>query len=162
MRSEASGATYNILFVCTGNTCRSPMAEALARAELQRRDWHHVAVGSAGVAASDGEPASSAAQTVLLRHGLDGSTHRSRRISRELVEWADLILGMSRSHLGPIARLGGAEKMALLPAFADDAESSAGVVDPFGGDEDEYEATFRQLDALVRHSLDRLTPILSP
>ena len=160
--NDAGGSTYNILFVCTGNTCRSPMAEALARAELERRDWTHVAVGSAGVAAAEGHPASQQALNVLGRHGLDLSNHRSRPLDEDLVRWADLVLAMSRSHLGPIARLGGAEKMALLDRFAHEDDRRAGVPDPFGGDETEYEITFQQLETLVRHSLDRLTPILSP
>jgi protein arginine phosphatase len=156
------GATYNILFVCTGNTCRSPMAESLARAELARRDWNHVDVGSAGVAALDGQPASEHALAVLESHGMDASKHRSRSLTPELVAWGDLILAMSRSHLGPIARMGGAEKMALLAHFAHEDERSGGVADPYGGDETDYEITFQQLEQLVRNSMDRLTPILSP
>jgi protein-tyrosine-phosphatase len=161
-KSNGAGATYNILFVCTGNTCRSPMAEALAQSELARRDWHHVAVGSAGVAAEDGQPASDHALAVLARHGMDASEHRSRLLTPELVGWADLILAMSRSHLPSIARMGGAERMALLPYFAHEDERRGGVADPFGGDETEYEITFQQLEQLVHDSLDRLTPILSP
>jgi protein-tyrosine-phosphatase len=160
--SNGPGATYNILFVCTGNTCRSPMAEALARSELARRDWHHVDIGSAGVAAFDGQPASEHAISVLERHGMEARSHRSRSLSPELVSWADLILAMSRSHLPAIARMGGAEKMALLAYFANEDERRGGVADPFGGDETEYEITFQQLEQLVRDSLDRLTPILSP
>jgi protein-tyrosine-phosphatase len=156
------GATYNILFVCTGNTCRSPMAEALARAELARRDWHHVDVGSAGVAALDGQPASEHTIAVLRNHAMNAEHHRSRSLTPDLVAWADLILAMSRSHLGPIARMGGAEKMALLAHFAHEDERRGGVADPYGGDETEYEITFQQLEQLIHDSLDRLTPILSP
>jgi len=138
------------------------MAEALARAELEQREWKHVDIASAGVAALDGQPASEHAVAVLERHGMGASGHRSRSLNEDLVSWADLILAMSRSHLGPIGRMGGAEKMALLSYFAHEDERRGGVADPFGGDENDYEATFQQLEQLVRQSLDRLTPILSP
>lgn len=57
--------TFNLLFVCTGNTCRSPMAAALTRAELARRGWTHVTVQSAGTGAVAGHPASEHAVTIL-------------------------------------------------------------------------------------------------
>src|SRR5690349_11718390 len=111
--SETLPTTFNVLFVCTGNTCRSPMAEALAREELERRGWHHVRLASAGTAADFGQPASGNAVSVLARKGIDLDRHSSQPLTRALVEWADLILAMSPSHLGPVARSGGMEKMAL-------------------------------------------------
>ncbi len=156
-------ATFNVLFVCTGNTCRSPMAELLAGDEIERRRWSHVRVSSAGVAAEPGLAASEHARSVTRRLGLDLSPHRSRPLEPSLVEWADLVLAMSPSHLGPIASLGGEHKMALLGEFASGAEGGGRpVLDPYGGDEPEYEATLHELQLLVRRSLDRLAPILHP
>lgn len=155
--------TYNILFVCTGNTCRSPMAEALAADELARRGWQHVAVGSAGVAADVDAPATPQAIQVAKRRGLELRDHRSRSISPALVQWADLILAMSPTQLGPIARLGGDHKVALLGDFALGEEGGgAPVPDPFGGSVRIYEETLNELATLVSESLDRLTPILHP
>src|SRR4051794_7273086 len=91
--------TFNLLFVCTGNTCRSPMAEAIARAELERRGWSNVRVASAGLAAAAGEPATREAVVVAARRGLDLGGHRARQLSAEIIGWADLVLGMSSSHL---------------------------------------------------------------
>ena len=85
----------------------------------------------------------------------------------ELIEWADLILVMSSGHLLRLAGLGGAGKAALLDAFArgddeGDGEAGSGVPDPFGGDDEAYEETYRTLEDLVGKALRRLEPILAP
>jgi len=155
--------TFNLVFVCTGNTCRSPLAEALARRELERREWQHVEVVSAGLAAEEGYPASVNALAVAERHGLDLSGHRSRPLTPELVDWADLVLAMSPSHVRALARGGVGEKVSLLGDFAAGADGEgAPVHDPFGGDEAAYEETLRELEPLVSAVFDRLAPILHP
>ncbi|MDR6225502.1 low molecular weight protein arginine phosphatase [Desmospora profundinema] len=85
------------LFICTGNTCRSPMAEALLRKRAAERGLS-LEVKSAGVSALPGGAASFPAVEVLKEKGIDHSDHRSQPVTAELLDWADVVLTMTRSH----------------------------------------------------------------
>lgn len=159
------GEPYRLLFVCTGNTCRSPLAAAITRRALAARGWENVSVASAGLGAFDGAPASDGSLSAAARHDLDLSDHRSARVTRAMLEEADLILAMSPTHLFHLNDLGAGEKSVLLTAFAA-AEDPAGippsVADPIGGSDEEYEETYRLLELLVERALLRLEPIVAP
>ena len=133
----------NLLFVCTGNICRSPLAEVIARAEADARGWAEVSCASAGTFAFPGQPASGPGIAVAAAHGLDLAAHASRGLSPELLEWADLIIGMEASHARAAARLAPDAAIRVMTDFlpADDDWRGGGVPDPYGGDLDTYEAT---------------------
>lgn len=166
MESERpTGEPFRLLIVCTGNTCRSPLAEAIARDAVKRLGWNHVQVASAGVAASSGESASGGALRTAERHGLDLSVHRSTPLTLEAIQGADLILTMSQNHLDRLVDLGGGEKASLLTSFAavvDPTDIPPSVPDPFGGPDESYEATFSLLERLIARALQRLAPMLAP
>ena len=154
--------TYNLLFVCTGNTCRSPMAAAIARDAVGRRGWHNVAVASAGVSAGAGSPATETAVGVAAEHGIDMSSHASQPLTAALVEWADAIVAMTDWHADRVSELGGHAKVALATEFLENAHPGAGIPDPIGLDPDVYRATWSTLTDVVDGVLDRLEAILAP
>ena len=160
--SRVHGTTWNLLFVCTGNTCRSPMAAAIATSLLEARGWTHVAVQSAGTGAASGAAASPHAVDVAREHDLDLSAHSSQPLTAELVQWADLILTMSTSHIHTVTALGGLDKVSLVTQFLEGEAAGAPVADPFGGDHDSYREAFAQLSDAVTAVLDSLEPILAP
>jgi protein-tyrosine-phosphatase len=145
-----------LLFVCTGNTCRSPMAEALAREYLIERGLSDIDVASAGTSTWDGAAASDGALLVGLERRLDLSTHRSQQITRALVEGSDLIFTMGPHHLERVEALGGVGKSYMLTAYPSRGSSGRAVSDPVGGDLEVYRATADELDAEVRRVLDRI------
>jgi protein-tyrosine-phosphatase len=144
-----------VLLVCTGNICRSPLAEALLRREAAARNLD-VEASSAGTGAWDGAPASEGAYLVGLEHELDLSAHRARMLTRDLIKQADLILTMSRHHRARIQELDAGARVHLLGEYAGRSGEDAEVADPFGADLETYRQTFAQLDELVRVVAGRL------
>jgi glycine hydroxymethyltransferase len=128
-----------ILFVCTGNICRSPMAEGLFRRAVKGHNEFQVL--SAGVGAVNGAPPSEHAVRALRELGIDISHHRSRMLTAELIQQADYIFGMTHSHVDAIIALyaSAAEKTFLLREFDETlADYESDIGDPIGGSYDVY------------------------
>jgi protein-tyrosine-phosphatase len=151
-----------ILFVCTGNTCRSALAEAIARKVIVERGLSDVEAVSAGTSAWDGAPASDGALLVGMERGLDLSSHRSQTLTRELVRDSAVVLAMGPHHLERVEALGGGGRAFLLTDFASRGASVKPVNDPIGGELAVYRATADELEVEVRRVLDRVMAERTP
>jgi protein-tyrosine phosphatase len=145
---------FRVLMVCTGNTCRSPLAEVALRGALEG-EAGRLEVMSGGTAAWEGQPATAPATNLAGRAGLDLSSHRSRRVSRDTLRAADLVLVMERDHLSAVIALGAdAEKTHVISEWPEPGEPELQVFDPYGASLEAYEESWRR----IRRHVARLAP----
>ncbi|KIL43306.1 low molecular weight protein arginine phosphatase [Jeotgalibacillus campisalis] len=141
----------NILFVCTGNTCRSPMAEAI----LKHKKLDFIDVRSAGLFAMEGGQVSQQTQDVLDENGIVHN-HVSHTVSQADVHWADYVFAMTSAHKGmlvdqfPFAM----DRIFTLKEFA--GGRGLDVSDPFGGTLEMYRTTYEELNRLLSGLIDKI------
>ena len=130
-----------ILFVCTGNTCRSSMAEAIFNNIAKEKSTLDMKAESAGIEAIDGMPANDKAIETLKRRGIDMSPHKSKKIKSTHIDESEIVLTMTRLHknqlLAAFPKARG--KVFTLLEYAGDGSTTADVADPYGQSAEIYE-----------------------
>lgn len=138
-----------IVFVCTGNTCRSPMAEGLFRVLAEKYALRDVECTSCGLSAFTGMPVTDYAVKAAAEYGADISAHRSRPLTEYLLLQGDLFVCMTSRHADLLAPYLPAEKLRVL---------GDGIPDPFGGTQEDYKtcaaAIYAALETMIQKDLE--------
>lgn len=147
---EKGDEMIRVLFVCTGNTCRSPMAEAI----LRNKAGEEIEVKSAGIFAGDGSPASANTAQVLKEKGIE-CQHSSSFLTQEHIDWATYVLTMTSHHKQAILQSfpEAHDKVHTLKEFTN---GSGEISDPFGGPVEIYRETYAELEPLIDEVLSKL------
>lgn len=159
--SEAAGKQerMNVLVVCSGNICRSPVVEKMLSQKLKEKAPEKFLFRSAGTIARNGDRASLFAIEVSKEIGYDLATHRSRRVTKNLMEWADIVLAMTADHLGDLHDMFPEEtgKVYLFTSYPEQlVDGQFGVDDPFGQSMEIYRECITQIETQV----ERIVPHL--
>ena len=152
--SASERCVKTVLFVCTANVCRSPMAEAIFNALAEDRRLPYRA-RSAGLAALENEPMAPNARAALEEVGIPVGHHRARQVNESMLREADLVLAMSPRHMAQLQERYGplSHKVHTLARYASGAPGEDGISDPYGQAMTAYRASLYQLvgylDSLV-------------
>lgn len=155
---ESVARKKNIIFVCTGNSCRSVMAKAMLEKKLKEKGRDDVEVSSAGLMMISGLGASAETKEVLRQEGIDVSGHHSQRLTKEMLDKSDIILVMERVHEERILQSHPEAKgrLFLLREFARVADNKLDIPDPIGRSGDFYRTTFSS----IKESIERIADLV--
>lgn len=137
-----------ILFVCSGNTCRSPMAQCILRREIKRSKLKYLTVSSAGIYAAQGDEMSTNALIVLKNHGIEVKKFKSRQLTEKMIESAYIIICMT-------------DKIKIIVNHFKKAYSvkdfiGKDVIDPYGYDLEAYEYVYKQLECAAKKIIEKI------
>jgi protein-tyrosine-phosphatase len=173
---EKDKEKFKVLFVCTGNSCRSPMAEGILKKMLKENKLDNIEVGSAGTSSLDGAFPSLFAIEVVKAQNVDLTRHRSHQLNEQILKKADLILAMSSEHLEHIRKMNekALKKTYLLKAFPqhhplhplgkdvsmteneNKSPDLSYIKDPIGGSMDDYNRCFWEIEKEIRRIFPEL------
>lgn len=151
-----------VLFVCTANICRSPMAAALFNAHARGAgESDRFFSESAGTWAVDDQPASGNSIVAMSKRGIDINQHRARTITREMIERAAVVLVMTRNHADALRSEFPAQR-AKIHLLSELAERKYDIADPYGSALDDYESCARELDDLIETGYAKIKAWVGP
>jgi len=149
----------NILFLCSGNISRSFLAEMMLKNEVELLKLDNISVSSAGLYAYPGDPSDPKMVDYLSKNGIPVESHESRQVTKDDMDWADLVLVMERDHASAIEGLWPETKgkVELLGKFlSEDQTVVDDIVDPFGKSQYHYRLAQAQISLAVRSLVKEL------
>jgi len=154
----------SVLFVCTGNLCRSPMAEGILKDRIERKGTGGIRVSSAGTWGLEGEPAAKHAIDVCSDRGIDLAGHVARRLTPAMIQESDLILTMEMEHLQGVLDLApdALGKTRMLSQYGpEETRIDREIRDPYGRPRKAYVSCFEEIEGYVDALFDQLLEGLS-
>ncbi len=143
-----------VIFVCTGNTCRSPMAEGYLRDTIEKKNLKNIETISRGLLATNGHPPTDKAIQAIREMGIDISAHRAKQFDPGETAHGDLILTMGNDHLNVVRFEAPTVASFTLPEYAGELGE---VSDPYGREQFEYDRAARRIAALIDKVLKRIS-----